>query len=117
MGASFNISDDLVLIQAKKGIQLKLDRKNYSISGKSLYDQYVESCIISKDGYFSPNLFRDIANEFFKYAKKIPIKPERNMILPFSIFILPSRLPIEIVGKAKETSEEFTDSFGNLVIG
>ncbi|MGA7006475.1 MAG: hypothetical protein WBY28_05305 [Nitrososphaeraceae archaeon] len=95
MGASFNISDDLVLIQAKKGIQLKLDRKNYSISGKSLYDQYVESCIISKDGYFSPNLFRDI-------AKKIPIKPERSMILPFSIFILPSRLPIEIVGKAKE---------------
>ena len=40
--------------------------------------------IISKDGYFSLNLFRDIANEFFKYAKKIPIKPERNMILPFS---------------------------------
>ena len=96
LGASYNISDDQVLIQAKKGIQLKLDKKNYFISGKSLYDQYVESGIISKDGYFSPNLFKDIANEFFRYAKKIPIKPERNMILPFSLFVLPTRSPIDI---------------------
>ena len=85
-----------MLIQAKKGIQLKLDKKNYFISGKSLYDQYVESGIISKDGYFSPNLFKDIANEFFRYAKKIPIKPERNMILPFSLFGPPTRSPINI---------------------
>jgi len=115
LGASYNISDDSILIQAKKGIQLKLDEKNYSVSGKTLFDEYVESGIINKDGYFSPNLFRDIANEFFKYTKKIPIKPERNMILPFSIFILPSRSPIEIIGKTKKTSGEFTDSFGNSV--
>lgn len=115
LGASYNISDDVAQIQAKKGIQLKLDKINYFISGKSLYDQYVESGIISKDGYFSPNLFRDIVNEFFRYAKKIPIKPERNMILPFSLFVLPSRSPIDIAAKSKGTSQQFTDSFGNSV--
>ena len=115
LAASFNISDDQVLIQAKKGIQLKLDRKNYFISGKSLYDQYVESGIINKDGYFSPNLFKDIENEFFKYAKKIPIKPEKNMLLPFSIFVLSSPSPIETISKPKDTSHMFTDSFGNSV--
>ena len=115
LAASFNISDDQVLIQAKKGIQLKLDRKNYFISGKSLYDQYVESGIINKDGYFSPNLFKDIENEFFKYAKKIPMKPEKNMLLPFSIFVLSSPSPIETISKPKDTSHMFTDSFGNSV--
>lgn len=100
LGASYNIPDDEVLIRAKKGIHLKLDRKNYFITGKNLYDQYVESGIIDNDGYFSPNLFRDIANEFFTYAKKIPIKPERNMILPFSLFVLPSASPIETIDKS-----------------
>jgi hypothetical protein len=115
LGATYNISDDQVLIQSRKGIQLKLDRKNYFMSGKSLYDKYVESGIINKDRFFSPNLFRDIANEFFRHAKKNPIKPERNMILPFSIFILPSSSPIETISKSKDTSHMFTDSFWNSV--
>jgi hypothetical protein len=113
--ASYNLSEDKVQIQARKGIQLKLESKNYFISGKSLYDGYVESDIIKKDGYFSPNLFLDIANEFFRYAKKIPIKPERNIFLPFSVYILPSSSPIQVAHTPKNTSNVFTDAFGNLV--
>lgn len=112
--AFYEISRDNISVIGDKDIELKIERKNYFMSKEALFEKYVESGILKKDGFFSSTLFKEIVNKFFRYARKIEMKPEKDMQLPFSVFVLPSASKIEFQGKAKiEDSNSFTDSFGN----
>lgn len=47
-------------ISSSGSLKLNLDRKNYSISGKNLFDEYVKSGVVDKNGNFSSALFKEI---------------------------------------------------------
>ena len=90
---------------------LKMNKTDYLIDGKPLYDMYVKNQIIQKDKLHA-SLFEKIAKEFFKFVKdrKIEFKGKA----PFTLYILPSDKKITHQDKNKSVvGTTITDSFGN----
>ncbi len=113
--ATYDIDSDKQNITTNSDISLKIDMNNYQIGGLSLYDEYVNSGIITINGVFNVSNFKNICDVFFNYVKTRkdhiatdePIKP-----ISFSLFVLPNNN--EIIYISKQTgSTNFKDSFGN----
>ena len=120
LSASYDILNDKTSIEAHKDIPLRIEHKNYYIplEGKRLFDKYVKSAILSKDGIFSADLFTNVAKEFFRFAKNIKTNLPSNDIRVqyFSIYLLPSNSTIEYDNSkeiSKDPDKNFIDSFGN----
>ncbi len=112
--SKLNLTTSEDQITAKGRITLNLDKKNYSISGKNLFDAYVKSGIIDNNGAFDSTTFVKISRAFFQYAKKRKLEPVRARPVKFSLFVLPSNGSIEYLETAKKfSSESFVDCFGN----
>jgi len=96
-------------------VSLMLDRKNYSIGSKNLFDQYVDSKIIKSDGTLNASLFKIMCDEIFKLVKKNKemIGETKKAKTSFSIFILPSEDEIKYISSPPILSQnKFKDSFG-----
>jgi hypothetical protein len=145
--ATFDISDDSIYINAERDIPLRIENKNYYFAyeekekeevvskRKTVYEKYVESGILSKNGAFFADVFTRIAKKFFEFIRRNTATNNNNFntatSLPFSVYILPSNSTIEYVdsghdaktsknknnnnNKNNKNSPNFTDSFGNLV--
>jgi CheY-like chemotaxis protein len=123
--ASYDISKKCMSIHADKDIRLRIDNENYQVYKKNkeiktLFEEYINNGILTKDGIFSAGLFTKIAKKFFSFVKsKWNSQDNRPIRLNFSIYVLPSDSTIKYVeSKTDNTTnktESFTDSFGNDV--
>jgi hypothetical protein len=133
--ASFDISNDVISIDARQNLRLRIDTKNYYLASKkqpegmSLFEKYIEAGILTDEYVFSPELFESIATEFFLFVRDKNIQrqdQDRDLSLNFSLYILPLYVLVSNstivyqrrIRKKKENSqtpETFSDSFGNLV--
>lgn len=97
-------------------VRLSLDKENYMIGDKLLYDQYVDSKIIHSDGTLNKSIFRKTCEKIFEQIKqnKKLIGETKNAKTFFSVMIIPSRDPIKYINSANSgTQNNFKDSFGN----
>ena len=76
-----------------KDVKLSLDKKNYSIGTKMLFEQYVDSKIIQDDGALNKSMFRKTCEKIFEHIKqnKELIGETKNAKTFFSVFIIPSK--------------------------
>lgn len=121
---SFNAELDLQTkkekVTAKNSIELNIDKEHYFISGKGLYDEYVKSRVLTRDGKFQSTLFKKICKVFFKYVLSRWKDGEvRNGKISFSLIVLPKDAEVEYHSANDDGEEdgdavkEFKDSFGN----
>ena len=114
--ASYDIIKNKQTISAAGDLLLHLDKKSYELNGKNLFDEYVSSGIITKDGKLKSTVFKEIAQKFFDFVKNSPIDPDHNnqTTCMFRIFILPNDKKISFK-QTINTGSKFKDSFGNNV--
>ena len=91
--------------------EYKINKKDYFINNKSLYEAYQSSHILTNDT-LSSKLFEKITNAFFDFICS------RDMKFPhgktsFNLYILPSDDDITYTPKMNESVDNFIDSFGN----
>lgn len=99
-----------------KDVKLSLDKKNYSIGTKMLFEQYVDSKIIQDDGALNKSMFRKTCEKIFEHIKqnKELIGETKNAKTFFSVFIIPSKEIIKYIRSSESgLPNTFTDSFGN----
>ena len=118
--ATYDILNDKPSIETNKDIQLRIDTKNYCIPSegkKLLFEKYIESAILTKEGTFTASIFTKVANKFFRFAKTtitdLPKKDIRKQ--NFSLYLLPTTSTIEYINSKKNSKviQNFIDSFGN----
>jgi hypothetical protein len=125
--ASYDITNDEQEIDADKDINLRIDTQNYRIIRQkreiNLFEEYVNSNILTEECMFSADLFSKLAKKFFAFVKEkwnsdTNIRV-RKAGLGFSLYILPSRSKIMVVNdgtnNTNDESKDFIDSFGNTV--
>lgn len=96
-------------------IFLRLDKINYKIGNESLYDSYIKSGIIQKNGSLSATTFKKICKTFFNFAlsRNDLIVESKKVKNNFSVYILPNFEKISYIEKQKSSNEEkFIDAFG-----
>lgn len=96
-------------------VMLSLDKKNYSIGDKNLFDAYVDSKIIKNDGTLNKSLFKNICEKIFDKIKqnKVLIGETKQAKTSFSIFIIPSKEEIKYKNSSAVIFQgKFKDSFG-----
>jgi hypothetical protein len=96
-------------------VKLLLDKTNYSIGDKPLFDQYVDSKIIKDDGTVNKSIFEKICKKIFEQIKlnKELIGETTSAKTFFSLFVIPSKDKIKFNSSAEPSQTEFCDSFGN----
>jgi len=94
---------------------LNIDRKNYCISKKNLFDAYIESGILDKNSSFKSKTFKRICKSFFQFARERPdIQAIKTRPVTFSLFVLPDNGSIEYVDETMSSEgQSFVDCFGN----
>lgn len=75
--------------QSKLG-PLKLEKNSYTINGKSILDQYVESGIINKEGIINKQEYSKIISTLTDYIFKRKLENASIASQGFTIYLLPS---------------------------
>jgi hypothetical protein len=95
-------------------LSLKIEKKYYFISGKSLFQLYVDSGIITQNGELEKDTFTAVCNKFFDFIEKRWTDDIDDRRMRFSLFLLPSEQPVEYHDlHPSEKSSAGIDSFGN----
>ena len=96
-------------------VKIKLEKKNYLIDGKNIFDLYVESKIVNKDGMIDNQEYKKIINTFFEFVNKRKLENPPFGKSSFAIYLIPStkKVSLEAKNTTTSTSNSFTDSFGN----
>lgn len=114
--ATFNLHTDKREIQtSSSSITLKIDRENYFVDKRSLFELYVESGILTKDGKLPSSVFKKVCEEFFDFVKRQWVNDIDDPKMDFLLFILPTKDPVEYrdTNSKPISANSGTDSFGN----
>jgi hypothetical protein len=96
-------------------VKLKIDRKNYFVGGKSLFEHYVECGILTPDSELPFTVFQKICEEFFSFVQKDWNQDINGSKMKFWLYILPTEEPVEYKDDVSwDNSQKIgIDSFGN----
>jgi len=115
--ASFDLDKNKSSFDIPSDLTLKIDNKSYQIGRKNLFDVYVESKILQKDGSFRGSDFKNICQAFFDFASKrkdILEDEEKSIKTSFSLYVLPNENKITYLDNQKNSEGEyFRDAFGS----
>lgn len=113
---TMSVPDDL--------LSLRLDKKNYYVDDKLLFDVYKEAGIINSEGALFSKVFVEVCRTFSSLWQKNIVPEELKEFSSFSFRIVILPFPLLTNGKieyrckeeTKCSGEEFEDCFGNSAI-
>lgn len=113
--ATYDLPSNKREISASDSMMLKIDRENYFVGNRSLFELYVESGILTKDGKLPSSVFKKVCEEFFDFVKRQWSDDIDDRKMDFSLFILPTEYPVEYrdANSKPISANSGTDSFGN----
>ncbi|MEM2160310.1 MAG: hypothetical protein QXN55_05075 [Candidatus Nitrosotenuis sp.] len=85
-----DLSTNQVTEKESKRVSLKLEKKNYKIDGKNIFDLYVESKIINNDGVLNKSEYLKIISKLTDFINKRKLENAPIGLQSFSIYLLPS---------------------------
>jgi len=116
--ASLNPQTKRRTITAEGASLLNIERKYYNVSGKSLFEMYVESGILTDDGELPASVFRGVCDRFFDYVEEQWTDDIKIRQMRFSLFLLPTENPVEYRDSSPSSEANLEiDSFGNSFSG
>jgi len=71
-------------------VSLKLEKNNYKINGKTIFDLYVTSGIISREGVLDKSEYLKITSKLIDYILKRNLENAPIGLQSFTIYLLPS---------------------------
>lgn len=113
--ATFDLSSNKREILASGSIMLKIDRKNYFVGKRNLFELYVESGILTKDSKLPSSVFKKVCEKFFDFVKSRWKGDIGDRRMKFLLFILPTNDPVEYrdINSKPTNANSGIDSFGN----
>ncbi|CAE6493579.1 hypothetical protein [Candidatus Nitrosotenuis uzonensis] len=85
-----DISTKQITEKQSKQVSLKLEKNNYKIDGKAIFDLYVESGIINKKGVLDKSEYQKIISRLTDYITKRNLENAPIGLQGFTIHLLPS---------------------------
>ncbi len=104
---------------------LRLDKKNYFVGDKLLFEAYKEAGVINSEGALPAKVFLEVCKAFFLLWQEKIVREELKEFSSFSFRIVVLPYPVVSNGKVEYhceeatdcQGEEFEDSFGNSATG
>ncbi len=93
---------------------IRLDKVKYTIGSRPLFEEYVKSKIVNKEGMLNLKKYNEFVEKFIKFVMHQKMPEELEIKTGFRVYVLPNNSKIDYKESDKPvTGKKFTDYFGN----